>query len=679
MNNNTCVQCRADRKTVVITTDTKKSFEELDQPNNIVEEVPQYGFRFDNEDVYKNTMELLKFHCSYPDCDFVADGGWPKLQQHTQKEHFLKLCSCCIEHKKAFTTEFELYTNVGLKAHEDGEAPGEYGFKGHPVCTYDNQRFYSTDEYMVHLKKNHEDCFICNRERPDVPRFFRDYSFLEKHFANEHYMCKEPACIETKFVVFASAVELDAHIKSEHSEKYGGRKLDLGYTLQNDNDRRRRNGRQRSNLSTISAEPSSSGSNSAGGVQISRGEAFPVLGSSSGPNGAPTSLTTNSSTWTITPEMTRDADLRLRERVRIILKNDPLKFSEFDRVNEEFLMGDKSAYDLLEQYRLLFPELTVEELEGVVVGFIKVIITQAEKVKELSRAWEEYRIRMHLPDAKGSLANSFGWGGSSSKSTSSLATGPWSSTPVRKNLSRGNQSSFPSLPTPAGSSRGTTYIGPTRVVPPQTNGYSSVAAQSRRNVPGAGPSLPARNSTPKTGSNSGVSSRSYASISGPYITGTNSSSSSNSSNVSKNTITSTDFGPRTAHFSSASSTPYSLGSANWGTTGSDSKKNDSPFSNNNNYTSSPSSYSSPSSASSSHIDLSSFPSLPATNKRFNAPLTNPLAGTSSISAAEDVIHATNLLRESRISNDNSSSSTLGAADRKGKKKKEKKVLISYGV
>lgn len=88
-------------------------------------------------------------------------------------------------------------------------------------------------------------------------------------------------------------------------------------------------------------------------MQISHGEAFPVLGasaqSSSSSSAAVSSSSSSSenaapapSNWTITPEMAELADRRLRERVRIALHEDPLKFAQFDQINEEFLAGDKT-------------------------------------------------------------------------------------------------------------------------------------------------------------------------------------------------------------------------------------------------------------------------------------------------------------------------------------------------
>ncbi|KAF5365401.1 hypothetical protein D9757_011667 [Collybiopsis confluens] len=45
------------------------------------------------------------------------------------------------------------------------------------------------------------------------------YPFLERHFSTAHYACNQPTCLERKFVVFVSALDLQAHMVQEHGMK----------------------------------------------------------------------------------------------------------------------------------------------------------------------------------------------------------------------------------------------------------------------------------------------------------------------------------------------------------------------------------------------------------------------------------------------------------------------------
>lgn len=54
-----------------------------------------------------------------------------------------------------------LYTRAELARHnKQGDG---VGFKGHPLCTYCNARFYGSDELYAHLNESHEKCEICEQ------------------------------------------------------------------------------------------------------------------------------------------------------------------------------------------------------------------------------------------------------------------------------------------------------------------------------------------------------------------------------------------------------------------------------------------------------------------------------------------------------------------------------------
>ena len=134
--------------------------------------------------------------------------------------------SLCTQHKKVFTHEHILYTSRELTTHFATGDPIKdislTGFTGHPKCKFCNQSFYSLDEFTQHNREKHERCHVCDRINshsglPDAkPRYFVNYDELWKHFQSEHFPCGAPECLEQKFVVFESEIDLKAHIMEVH-------------------------------------------------------------------------------------------------------------------------------------------------------------------------------------------------------------------------------------------------------------------------------------------------------------------------------------------------------------------------------------------------------------------------------------------------------------------------------
>ena len=54
---------------------------------------------------------------------------------------------------------------------------------------------------------------------------FRNYNSLEDHFALNHFPCTQADCVAHKFVVFASALDLKAHMVEKHGESMSSKDL----------------------------------------------------------------------------------------------------------------------------------------------------------------------------------------------------------------------------------------------------------------------------------------------------------------------------------------------------------------------------------------------------------------------------------------------------------------------
>ncbi|TYZ59242.1 hypothetical protein PybrP1_007883 [[Pythium] brassicae (nom. inval.)] len=152
------------------------------------------------------------------------------LKTHLMDVHQLQFCAICLEHKKAFLAEHELFSKEQLKRHNTKGTPAQ-GFSGHPRCDFCFSRHYSTAELYDHLHKTHFECDICLHALQIQNRYYKNYPDLENHFRADHFLCEEPVCLMKKFVVFRSHLDLHAHLAKEHPHIKASRKLDVHFTI----------------------------------------------------------------------------------------------------------------------------------------------------------------------------------------------------------------------------------------------------------------------------------------------------------------------------------------------------------------------------------------------------------------------------------------------------------------
>ncbi|KAI1761924.1 hypothetical protein GGR53DRAFT_522048 [Hypoxylon sp. FL1150] len=218
--NKECAHCRTLAPFVLFTDDATKRYQDYTDAD-VTSTDDNIGIRYTNEDIVGDTVLLLRYNCPDDSCDF-AGLGWPDLHRHVRNVHHKKMCDLCTRNKKVFTHEHELFTDKELEKHmrHGDDRPGavdQTGFKGHPLCAFCGQRFYDDDKLYEHCRHKHERCFICDREDPRQPHYYRDYNALEEHFRKDHYLCSDRECLEKKFVVFGSEMDLKAHQLSDHS------------------------------------------------------------------------------------------------------------------------------------------------------------------------------------------------------------------------------------------------------------------------------------------------------------------------------------------------------------------------------------------------------------------------------------------------------------------------------
>ncbi|KAM5433768.1 putative RING-type E3 ubiquitin transferase [Microsporum canis] len=215
-----CAHCRTESDFVIFTNNPAKKFEEFTS-SDIDRSDDNLGIKYENFEIFEDTVLLLRYNCPDVDCD-IACLGWPDLHRHVKSKHAKVMCDLCTRNKKVFTHEHELFTAALLRKHEryGDDNPGaidQSGFKGHPECGFCRQRFYGDDELYAHCRDKHERCHICDRRSGGSrPQYYINYDALENHFSKDHFLCLDKECLEKKFVVFDSQMDLKAHQLEAH-------------------------------------------------------------------------------------------------------------------------------------------------------------------------------------------------------------------------------------------------------------------------------------------------------------------------------------------------------------------------------------------------------------------------------------------------------------------------------
>ncbi|MCJ1474621.1 hypothetical protein MMC13_003281 [Lambiella insularis] len=450
-----CAHCRAEAEYVIFTDHPTKRYEGLLQDR--FEQVDEIlGVKYERKEIHDDTVLLLRYNCPDKDCD-IACWGWPDLHRHVKSVHHKVMCDLCTRNKKVFTHEHELFTVPELRRHEKfgDDNPGavdQSGFKGHPECGFCRQRFYGDDELYVHCRDKHERCHICDRRNSGrQPQYYIDYNSLELHFRKDHFLCSVKDCLDKKFVVFESEMDLKAHQLETHPNdlskdaRRDARLVDLStfdYRTpyqEPQRGRRERDGRARGrgrdpNTEAIpqsTAQPlrrdelayqrqmaiqsaqSISTRNFGGQLTSAASSAIPSNGRTQTPSDnaatADTIPSVNNLNINSTPQPSfpiqdhlsnertvtpQELSRRLRhsavmERASSMLKNDSLKIAEFRNCVSSYRTGATSATVIIDSFFSLF-DVPSTEL-GKLVKELADLYEEEAKRAGLLKAWNDWR------------------------------------------------------------------------------------------------------------------------------------------------------------------------------------------------------------------------------------------------------------------------------------------------
>lgn len=435
---------------MIFTDDSTKRYDEY-TAKDITSTDENIGIKYANEDIVGDTVLLLRYNCPDDSCDF-AGLGWPDLHRHVRSVHHKKMCDLCTRNKKVFTHEHELFADKELERHmrKGDDRPGavdQTGFKGHPLCGFCGERFYDGDKLYEHCRNKHERCFICDRRDSRQPHYYQDYNALEKHFQKDHFLCLDRECLEKKFVVFETEMDLKAHQLSEHADSLSkdvrrdARVVNMsGFDLRTPYHPERRGGRgggegsssreQRGRgrdpnsepLPASSAQPlrrdelafqrqmaihsAQSVSTRTFGGQLS-GTSAPVNAPRSNTPSASASASRNANTQELVDVMENIsisdlASLPPEQRARLtrhgavieratnLLGSDPTKVSTFRSHISSYNRGSLTAAQLIDAFFALFTDTSSNAL-GTLVREVADLFEDRSKGDALLRAWQNWR------------------------------------------------------------------------------------------------------------------------------------------------------------------------------------------------------------------------------------------------------------------------------------------------
>ncbi|CAH1763827.1 122_t:CDS:10 [Entrophospora sp. SA101] len=194
-----CTYCKTEQSKIIITRDSEKNFQDFEE-NELSYHVEEFEIHCDDLQIYEEVVVLLRYNCPDNDCEEYFESGWHEIKSHVRR----------------------------------GD-PDKTGFQGHPECEFCKIGFYGKDELYEHCRDKHEQCHIC-RAKGIQHQYYLNYNTLEVHFKSVHHLCSDPKCLEKKFVVFPTDIDLKIHEASKHEV----RRIETNFLVGDPNLRRTR-------------------------------------------------------------------------------------------------------------------------------------------------------------------------------------------------------------------------------------------------------------------------------------------------------------------------------------------------------------------------------------------------------------------------------------------------------
>jgi len=376
------------------------------------------------------------------------------------------------------------------------------------------------------MREKHEECFICKRNEVK-DQYFRNYDALEQHFTHVHYPCNRSECLQRKFVVFGSLLDLKAHMVEEHGadmsarDKKAASRIQAEFEFEEVGGRRGRGGRRdRERDRDPPPAPAPPGPSRPAGAGGRRREAFGgnLTTQDSNVNVTPNGQTPNRSRQhsrrpSPSPGDAEEAGSSERAavlvaRISSLAPNPTAAVPAIQAAMRSYRVSESGARDLISTVWNILDR----NLDGTasVVNLLVDALDEEDKKRELLTAWNGFKIeqRGQFPEL---VPTSIGteWAGVTSgrvlnaKNSTSTRASSQSSRQVWDRVARAAASSsaspspapqrsqerFSTLPTPGPSTSTTPFRQPQRSTPWAAASSAKPVARTPTSVPGPGASI----------------------------------------------------------------------------------------------------------------------------------------------------------------------------------------------
>lgn len=210
-----CAICRADMPKVLFVK-TLKKFDSFKLDSFCI--FREKGFFFESEDIKSAFEKLLENRCYICKENF---NSFKELETHLRRVHERHFCDLCVDNLKLFSCDRKFYDRNKLAEHRRHGDADDKSYRQHPLCKFCDKRYFDNDELLRHLRKDHFFCHFCESDGL-TNEYFQEYSFLQNHFREKHFLCEQDGCANVEFVnAFKTKIDLKAHISKFHGSNLG--------------------------------------------------------------------------------------------------------------------------------------------------------------------------------------------------------------------------------------------------------------------------------------------------------------------------------------------------------------------------------------------------------------------------------------------------------------------------